>query len=109
MATQKNHTTTRSKQPKPRAKREEPALPTMLTPDDDPAQQLAFLKNQVVSATDLVSESIASIEAQREGDHFDVDGIRGNLNEVLLKLWRVRWECFARGGGVGVKTAEVAS
>ena len=76
--------------------------PTVLTPGEDPATQLAHLKDHVVAACDLVSESLASIVAQEDGDFLDVEAIRRNLAETLLELWRIRWECYVPGGSVRV-------
>ncbi len=86
--------------------------PTFIAPESDAETQLLFLKDYLVRATDLVGESLASVEEQSRRDTFDVDGIRDNLSEVLLTLWRIRWECYTMAGHVGVKeeqTAEVAS
>jgi hypothetical protein len=80
--------------------------PKFIDPDSDPATQLSFLKDHLVRATDLVSETLASVEDQNSRDSFDSDGIRDNLSDVLLTLWRIRWECYTQAGQVGVKEQE---
>lgn len=79
---------------------ERTGLPTMLSPEGDPATALAFLKDRIVAATDLVAESLASIEEQKDREEFYPDSISSNLKEVLLALFQVRWECYQTGGNV---------
>jgi hypothetical protein len=72
-------------------------MPTVILPDTDPETQLAFLKDKIVAATDLVSETIAGLIGQ--GDD-DVEFVHDRLSDVLLALWQIRWECYQCGGEV---------
>jgi hypothetical protein len=84
-------------------------IPTILDPDGPSAVALAFLKDKIVAATDLMSEALASLGNDEDDEALDTTFFLGNLREAHRALWRIRWECYASAGAVVMKSENDAA